>query len=323
MAILELIDLKTWFTTRSGVVKAVDGVSLELGAGQILGLVGESGSGKSVTGYSILRLIDPPGKIVAGKIMFEGRDLLTLSEREMQRVRGSRISMIPQDPMAALNPVLTIGAQMTETILAHESVSPKDAWARARDALGVVGIPSPAERLSAYPHQLSGGMRQRVVIAIAMLNRPAVIIADEPTTGLDVTIQGQILNEVQRLCRETRTALIWITHDLSVVSALAESLCVMYAGTLVESGPIQEVLQSPLHPYTEGLLACVPSRNVPGQSLPQIPGAMPSSANFPTGCAFRGRCNYEIAECRQPVELRHIQAGRQARCIRPLLREFV
>jgi peptide/nickel transport system ATP-binding protein len=309
--------LQTWFDTRAGVVKAVDGVSFAVDAGRIMGLVGESGSGKSVTGFSIMGLVDPPGRVVGGRILFKGRDLVGLSDSEMRALRGSRIAMIFQDPMMTLNPVLRIETQMVEAILAHENVSGGDARARARDALGQVGIPSPDERLAAYPHQFSGGMRQRVAIAIALLNRPDLIIADEPTTALDVTIQGQILYEVQKLCRDTRTALIWITHDLSVVASLADDICVMYAGKLVEQGTVDDVLDRPLHPYTAGLIGSVPSRNRRGAPLQQIPGVMPSLLKLPAGCAFRQRCTRADAACEaEPPEALH--GARRLRCFHPL-----
>ena len=231
-------NLRTHFFTRAGVVKAVDDVSFSVERGKVLGLVGESGSGKSVTGFSILGLVDPPGRIVGGQILFKGQDLATLSEAAMRQLRGNRIAMIFQDPMMTLNPVLRIDTQMIETVLAHAKVSREEARQRSRDALGQVGIASPDERLRSYPHQFSGGMRQRVAIAIALLHKPDVIVADEPTTALDVTIQGQILAEAQKLCAQTGTALVWITHDLSVVAGLADDIAVMYAGKVVESGPV-------------------------------------------------------------------------------------
>ncbi|MCG8354700.1 MAG: ABC transporter ATP-binding protein, partial [Kiloniellales bacterium] len=249
-ATLAVEELSTHFFTRAGVAKAVDGVSFSVARGEVLGLVGESGSGKSVTGFSIIGLVDPPGRVVSGRVLFEGEDLVTANEERLRALRGNRVAMIFQDPMMTLNPVLRVDTQMIETIQAHEEADRESARRRARDTLGLVGIPSPEERLRAYPHQLSGGMRQRVAIAIALLNRPSLIIADEPTTALDVTIQGQILSEVQKLCRQTGTALIWITHDLAVVAGLAQKICVMYAGRIVESGPIDDVLDRPLHPYT-------------------------------------------------------------------------
>jgi peptide/nickel transport system ATP-binding protein len=310
-------DLRTYFHTRAGVVKAVDGVSFTVGAGKILGLVGESGSGKTVTGFSIIGLVDPPGRIDGGRILFNGRDVVGLPEDELRKLRGSRIAMIFQDPMMTLNPVLRIETQMIEAVQAHENVSDNEARRRARDALGQVGIPSPDERLAAYPHQFSGGMRQRVAIAIALINKPDVIIADEPTTALDVTIQAQILFEVQKLCRLTGTALIWITHDLSVVASLADEVCVMYAGRIVEHGTVDDVLDRPAHPYTQGLIGSVPSRNRRGSPLAQIPGMTPALLDLPPGCAFRSRCPRAGAVCTEYPELNpHDQ--RLVRCFYPL-----
>src|SRR5262249_4191088 len=268
---------------RHGTVKAVDDVSLSIGRGEVLGLVGESGSGKTVTGLSIIGVLDPPARVVAGSIKLAGEELLGLPEEALRRYRGRKIAMIFQDPMLTLNPVLRIDTQMIEAITAHERVSQRAARARARAALDSVGIAAPDERLKAYPHQLSGGLRQRVAIAIALLHRPLLLIADEPTTALDVTIQSQILAEVQALCAQSGTALIWITHDLAVVSALADRIAVMYAGRIVEEGPVEAVLGSPLHPYTRGLIGSAPSRHRRGDPLVQIPGAPPSPANLPPG----------------------------------------
>jgi peptide/nickel transport system ATP-binding protein len=319
-AILRLENLKTHFLTDKGVVKAVDGVSFEVGRGEVLGLVGESGSGKSITGFSILGLLDPPGRVVGGRILFRGKDLVGLSQREMRDLRGRRIAMIFQDPMMTLNPVLSIGTQMVETVLAHETVSVRDARARARDTLGMVGIPSPEERLAAYPHQFSGGMRQRVAIAIALLHRPDLIIADEPTTALDVTIQSQILFQIQGLSRELGMALVWISHDLGVVAGLAHRIAVMYAGRIVEIGPTDDVLDRPMHPYTLGLLQSIPA-NVPrGVPLRTIPGMAPSPLHRPTGCPFRPRCPFATAVCETDPPLD--RAGPVAwRCFHPRSRE--
>jgi peptide/nickel transport system ATP-binding protein len=314
---LRVEDLRTHFFTRQGVVRAVDGVSFDVAPGRILGLVGESGSGKSMTGFSIMGLVDPPGGIVAGRILLKGRDLRALSPPEWRSIRGNRIAMIFQDPMMALNPVLRIDTQMIEAIRAHAGVAVPAARERAREALARVGIPAPDERLAAYPHQFSGGMRQRVAIAIALLNRPDLIIADEPTTALDVTIQGQILAEVQRLCRDSGTALIWITHDLAVIAGLADEVCVMYAGKIVERGTVDEVLDTPLHPYTRGLLDSVPSRNRPGAPLRQIPGMSPSLAGLPPGCAFRSRCNRATETCLSEPPLYEL-GGRHVRCFHPI-----
>jgi peptide/nickel transport system ATP-binding protein len=318
---LEVRDLATHFDTRAGTVRAVDGVSFTVDAGQVLGLVGESGSGKSVTGFSIIGLLDPPGRVAGGRILFKGRDLTKLSEPELRDLRGNRIAMIFQDPMMTLNPVLRIDTQMMETVFAHQRVSAAEARRRSRDALGMVGIPSPEERLSAYPHQFSGGMRQRVAIAIALLHRPDLIIADEPTTALDVTIQAQILAEVQKLAREVGTALIWITHDLSVVAGLADDIAVMYAGRIVETGRVGDVLDHPLHPYTSGLIGSVPSRNRRGSKLHQIPGMTPSLLNLPPGCAFRTRCPRADAACEADPPVSEPVPGHALRCFHPQLEQ--
>jgi peptide/nickel transport system ATP-binding protein len=316
--LLQVRELRTSFPTRDGEVKAVDGVSLSLMRGKILGLVGESGSGKSVLGYSILGLLEKPGRVVGGQIVFDGQELTGLGPEEMRKLRGKRIAMIFQDPMMTLNPVLRIDTQMVEAILAHENVPHAQALSRARDALGMVGIPSPEERLQAYPHQFSGGMRQRVAIAIAMLHRPDLIIADEPTTALDVTIQAQILAEVNKLVREQDTALIWITHDLSVVSRLADDVAVMYAGRIVEYGSVEEVIERPLHHYTAGLMASVPSRNKRGERLQQIPGMTPNMLLLPQGCAFRTRCPRADDACAVVPEMSYMNEH-GFRCVHPLV----
>jgi peptide/nickel transport system ATP-binding protein len=320
--VLSVRGLRTHFFTRAGVVKAVDDVSFDIAPREVMGLVGESGSGKSITGYSIMGLVDPPGRIVAGSIVLDGIELVGLPPEPMRQLRGNRVAMIFQDPMMTLNPVLRIDHQMIEAILAHENVGEKAARARARQALVAVGIPSPDQRLLAYPHQFSGGMRQRVAIAIALLNRPDLIIADEPTTALDVTIQGQILYEMQKLTRETGTAMIWITHDLSVVAGLADRIAVMYAGRVVEQGDCAEVLIAPAHPYTQGLLDSVPSRNPHGARLRQIPGMTPSLLDLPTGCAFRDRCPRQAERCAEPPAMRALDtpgSPRRVRCHFPLI----
>lgn len=315
---LRVDELKTHFFTKAGIVKAVDGISFEVAPGEILGLVGESGSGKSITGFSIMGLIDPPGRIVSGSLMFDGHDLAKLDPEAMRRVRGNRIAMIFQDPMMTLNPVLRVDTQMVEAVLAHQDVDQKTALEMAREALEQVGIPAPERRLKAYPHELSGGMRQRVAIATAFINKPDLIIADEPTTALDVTIQAQILYEAQELCRKTGTAMIWITHDLAVVAALADRIAVMYAGRIVEMGTADEVIDRPLHPYTEGLIGSVPSHNRRGERLTQIPGMTPSLLNLPTGCAFRNRCSYADAACEVAPGITKPAPGRMTRCFHPL-----
>jgi peptide/nickel transport system ATP-binding protein len=315
---LAVENLRTHFFTRAGVVRAVDDVSFTVDRGQVLGLVGESGSGKTVTGFSVIGLVDPPGKVVDGRILFNGRDLAGLSEPEWRKLRGAKIAMIFQDPMMTLNPVLRIETQMVEAVLAHESIGREEARTRARDALGQVGISAPDERLKAYPHQFSGGMRQRVAIATAFINRPDLVIADEPTTALDVTIQAQILHEAQKLCRETGTALIWITHDLTVVAGLADRICVMYAGRIVEAGEIDAVLDAPLHPYTAGLIGSVPSRNKRGRELAQIPGMTPSLLNMPSGCSFRDRCGHAGDVCAEAPRITAPMPDRAIRCHNPL-----
>jgi len=316
-ATLEVRNLRTHFFTRAGVVKAVDDVSFSVRAGEVLGLVGESGSGKSVTGFSVIGLVDPPGRVTEGAVLYQGQDITKLSEDDMRALRGNRIAMIFQDPMMTLNPVLRIDTQMIEAVQAHTRASKAEARARARDALGMVGIPSPDERLRAYPHQFSGGMRQRVAIAIALLHNPDLLIADEPTTALDVTIQAQILAEVQKLAAEHGTALIWITHDLSVISGLADRIAVMYAGKIVESGEAAEVLGSPLHPYTHGLIGSVPSRNRKGEKLKQIPGMTPSLLSLAPGCAFQARCARASPRCAQDPPIAGL-GERRVRCFHPM-----
>jgi peptide/nickel transport system ATP-binding protein len=318
---LQVRNLRTSFFTRAGVVPAVNDVSFNVERGKVLGLVGESGSGKTVTGFSIMRLVDEPGRIIGGEILFGGRDLVKASEEDMRAIRGNRIAMIFQDPMMTLNPVLRIDTQMIETMQAHRKISKEDARQRARDTLGMVGIPSPDERLKAYPHQFSGGMRQRVAIAIALLHEPELIVADEPTTALDVTIQGQILAEVQKLAATTGTSIIWITHDLSVVAGLADDIAVMYAGEVAEYGAVSDVLDHPLHPYTVGLLGSVPNRNKRGEPLRQIPGMTPSLLSLPPGCPFQARCPRAADVCRQSPPMAEILPAHEARCFRPHLEE--
>jgi peptide/nickel transport system ATP-binding protein len=316
--LLQVDGLRMHFFTKAGVVKAVDDVSFSLSRGHVLGLVGESGSGKSMTGYSIMGLVDPPGRIVSGRILLDGTDLTTLDAAAWRRIRGNRVAMIFQDPMMTLNPVLRIDTQMVEAVRAHHEISRESALARCRETLTRVGIASPDERLAAYPHHFSGGMRQRVAIAIALVNRPDLIIADEPTTALDVTIQGQILFEMQKLCRESGTGLIWITHDLSVIAGLADDVCVMYAGRIVESGPVDAILDHPMHPYTRGLLDSVPASNAPGRPLTQIPGMTPSLLGLGAACAFRERCTRASDPCSTAPPPRTPSAGRMLRCFNPV-----
>jgi peptide/nickel transport system ATP-binding protein len=317
MSLLEVSDLQTEFATRDGVLHAVQGVSFALDRGRILGLVGESGSGKSVTGFSILGLVDPPGRIAGGSVRFDGEELVGAGEERLRALRGKRIAMIFQDPMMTLNPVLSVETQMVETVLAHEKVTRQAARDRAVATLGRVGIASPHERLAQYPHQFSGGMRQRVAIAIALLHSPDLIVADEPTTALDVTVQGQILYEMQKLVREVGSALIWITHDLAVIAGLADRVAVMYAGRIVEEGAVDDVLDAPAHPYTRGLLDSVPANNAGGGRLNQIPGMTPSLLRLSPGCAFRERCRHAAERCGVMPDLAAF-GERRVRCHFPL-----
>ncbi|SMX32673.1 ABC transporter ATP-binding protein [Maliponia aquimaris] len=316
--VLSVKNLVTEFETRAGTVRAVNDVSFDVGPGEVLGLVGESGSGKTITGFSILGLIDPPGVIRSGQVLLKGQDLRGLGPEALRRLRGDRIAMIFQDPMMTLNPVLRVDTQLIETIRAHRDVSKARAREMARDALAQVGIPAPDERLRAYPHEMSGGMRQRVVIAAALMLEPDLIIADEPTTALDVTIQSQILYEMQKLMAERDTALIWITHDLTVVAGLAQRVAVMYAGRIVEIGPVDALLDAPAHPYTRGLISSIPSATARGQRLNPIKGMTPSLLNLPTGCAFAPRCAYADAACGTVPGMVETGGGRALRCHHPL-----
>ena len=315
--LLEVRGLSTHFATRAGVAKAVDGLSFDVAAGEIVGLVGESGSGKSVTGYSILGLVDAPGRIVEGSVKLDGQELVGLAQQRLRALRGRRMAMVFQDPMSTLNAVLRVSEQMELALLAHGRPGKDEMRKRCLEALGKVGIPDPERRLDAYPHELSGGMRQRVAIAIAFLNQPGLVICDEPTTALDVSIQAQILVEMKTLVREAGVSLIWISHDLAVVSALASRLMVMYAGRLIEQGPTDEVLRRPRHPYTQGLIDSLPSRAAPGRELTQIPGATPSLTHLPTGCAFRERCPHASAVC-AVAPAQNQQGDRLWRCHHPL-----
>src|SRR5437867_8654892 len=298
--ILQVQDLKTYFYTDDAIIKAVDGVSYDVRPGETLAVVGESGSGKSVTALSILRLVaDPPGRIVGGRILFRGRDLATLSQVEMRRIRGKEISMIFQEPMTSLNPVYTCGEQIIEAVVLHEGVDRKAARVRAIEMLRLVGIPLPEQRVDEYPHQMSGGMRQRVMIAMALACRPAILIADEPTTALDVTIQAQILELLGRLQKELGMAVLLITHDLGVVAETADRVAVMYAGQVVEYCDVGEAFKRTLHPYTAGLLASLPKLGVKQDVLRVIPGNVPNPAHFPSACRFHPRCPIAEERCRQ------------------------
>ena len=320
MALLDIRDLHTEFRTSAGIVRAVDGISYTVNAGETVAIVGESGSGKSVGAMSVLRLIpDPPGRIVAGQVLFDGRDLLTLSEEEMRQLRGSQIGMIFQEPMTSLNPVLTIGRQITESLEQHRGATPADATKRALELLGLVGIADGGRRLKQYPHQLSGGMRQRVMIAIALACDPKLIIADEPTTALDVTIQAQILELMKELTQRLNIALIVITHNLGVVARYATRVNVMYAGRIVESGAAAAIYHNPRHPYTIALLRSVPRLDRPRQArLEPVEGQPPDLTRLDAGCAFRPRCRFAAAACAtgRPVLTPASEEGHFAACFR-------
>ena len=315
--VLEIEDLRTYFDVEGGVVKAVDGVSYTVEAGETLGLVGESGCGKSVTALSVMRLIPtPPGRIVTGRVLFKDRDLLTLSVDERRRVRGREIGMIFQEPMTSLNPVLSIGKQLTEPLISELGMSKYDADARARELLASVEIPDPERRLAQYPHHFSGGMRQRVMIAMALSCNPSVLIADEPTTALDVTVQAQILELMKRLTEQRGVALVIITHNLGVVARYADRVNVMYAGKIVERSSAREVYGDPRHPYTLGLMSSVPRLDLPvTERLVQVDGQPPNLANLPEGCAFRPRCPYALERCETEIpELIEPVDGHLAAC---------
>jgi peptide/nickel transport system ATP-binding protein len=299
--LLEVKDLEVKFALRFGELTAINGVSFTLDKGERLGIVGESGAGKSVTGFAIINLLSKPGYISAGQILFEGQELNRLPEKKMREIRGNRISMIFQDPMMTLNPVLTIRTQMVETVLAHQNVSKAEAVDIALDKLKKVHIPSPEKRIHQYPHECSGGMRQRIVAAIALLTNPSLIIADEPTTALDVTIQAEIMDLLLELCESEKMGFILITHDLSVVSQVTEKIAVMYAGKIVEAGSTQAIIQDPKHPYTQGLIKAIPGSLQPGTRLNQIPGMMPTLTDIPPGCAFHPRCKISDTVCQAEV----------------------
>jgi len=315
--LLSIDHLATHIETADGVVKAVNDVSLAVAPGRVLGLVGESGCGKTMTALSVMRIVPPPGRIVGGSIRFQGVDLLSLSDREMQRVRGRRIAMIFQEPMTALNPVLTVGEQIAEMLRYHLSMSRADGRSRAIELLRQVGVPSPEERYRAYPHQLSGGLRQRVMIAMAISCEPALIFADEPTTALDVTIQAQILELLRRLQRELHLSLVLISHDLGVIAQMADEVAIMYAGRIVEQAPTARLFGEPLHPYTQGLMQSLPRRAPRDrrQRLTAIPGSVPRLQQLPPGCAFHPRCPVAIARCStdEPA-LKLLAPAHNARC---------
>ncbi|MBV6521162.1 MAG: Dipeptide transport ATP-binding protein DppD [Gemmatimonadaceae bacterium] len=313
--LLAVENLRTSYRTTHGTARAVDNVSFNIDAGEILGIVGESGCGKTATALSVLRLIDPPGRIEAGShLWFEGHDLLTLDEEAIRQVRGRRIAMVFQEPMTALNPVFTVGDQVAEVVRVHTSATRREAWARAVAMLDRVGIPEPAIRARSYPHQLSGGLRQRVLIAMALVMRPALLIADEPTTALDVTIQAQILELLQELQREMGMAVMLITHDLGVVAEVAQRVIVMYAGQVVEEAGVQDLFSSPRHPYTRGLLRAMPRARRAAERLQTIPGTVPSPTAWPAGCRFRDRCADAFEPCGNPPDLFDLGGGHRARC---------
>jgi len=313
--LLEIKDLTTHFFTRSGVVKAVDNLSLGLRKGRVLGLVGESGCGKTVTALSVLNLVPYPGKIVSGRIYFEGRDLLALPSEEMRKVRGAKISMIFQEPMTALNPVFTVGNQIAEVLTTHLDVTKKQAMDSAVELLRSVGIPSPEKRVHEYPHQMSGGMRQRVMIAMAVACRPSLILADEPTTALDVTIQAHILELLGRIQAEMGMAMVLVTHDLGLIAERAQDVAVMYAGRIVEQAETKELFANPQHPYTRGLMASVPRPGEEGRTrLRTIAGTVPRLHELPAGCKFAPRCDIKTERCEVDSELVEVRPGHLVRC---------
>jgi oligopeptide/dipeptide ABC transporter ATP-binding protein len=313
---LKIQELKTYFYTDKGVVKAVDGVSLDVGRGKILGLVGESGCGKSVTALSILKLVQcPPGKIIDGSIVLDGKDLLKMSPKRMREIRGNEISMIFQEPMTSLNPVYKVGRQVMEALMIHEKIDKNEARKKTVEMFEMVGIPEAEKRIEAYPHQLSGGLRQRVMIAMALICKPKLLIADEPTTALDVTIQAQILKLMKELQKETNASIILITHDLGVVAEVCDYVNVMYAGKIMEYADVFEIFESPLHPYTWGLLNSIPKLHENNNELYSIKGMVPSLLSLPKGCRFHPRCEFATSRCREEEpELVEFKKGHFVRC---------
>lgn len=313
--LLNIHNLTTAFPGEDRLLKAVDGVSFDLGKGEVLCLVGESGCGKSMTALSILQLVPPPGAIVGGEVFFDGRDLMKLEPEEMRLIRGERISMIFQEPMSALNPVFTLGDQVSEVLRIHRNMDRQEAHLKAVELLGRVGIPDPVRRADEYPHQMSGGMQQRALIAMAMACEPDLLIADEPTTALDVTVQAQILRLMERLIRDGKSSLLLITHDLGVVAEVADRVCVMYAGVIVEISPVRSLFNDPRHPYTMGLMASLPS---PGnKKYHSIPGSVPDLSDMPSGCRFNPRCPRARDVCRDKEPELEGKGDRQVRCYFP------
>ena len=323
--VISVRDLKVEFATRRGALRAIDGVSFDIMPGEVLGVVGESGAGKSVTGAAIIGLIEPPGRIAGGEILLHGQRIDNLPAEEMRRLRGRKIAMIFQDPLTSLNPLYRVGEQLIETIQTHTNLSASAARARAIDLLNEVGIPAPDRRIDGYPHEFSGGMRQRVVIALALCAEPDFIVADEPTTALDVSVQAQIIALIRKLCRERGTAVMLVTHDMGVIAETADRVAVMYAGRVAEIGPVRDVIKHPLHPYAKGLMGAIPTLEAEAERLVQIPGSMPRLTNIPQGCAFNPRCDRVIARCHidkpDPIEVRGelgsgaaIMAGHRVAC---------
>ena len=321
--LIKVQNLKTYFYMEDEVVPAVDGVSFTINEGETLGIVGESGCGKSVTALSILRLIpQPPGKIVEGNVFLRDVDLLTLSESEMRKVRGNEISMIFQEPMTSLNPVFKVGDQIAEAIRLHQGLDKNAAWRKSIDALASIGIPSPRDRVNDYPHQMSGGMRQRVMIAMAISCNPSLLIADEPSTALDVTIQAQILDLMRQLQNELRMSILLITHDLGVIAEMARNVAVMYAGLIVESADVTQIFERPLHPYTQGLLNSIPKLVGGGERLTAIDGVVPDPTHLPPGCRFEPRCKYAVEQCKHEIPApEYLEPEHLVRCFK--VRQFL
>ena len=297
--VLELRDLVVEFPTRKGALRAVDGISLQIGEGEVLGVVGESGAGKSMTGTAVIGLLEPPGRIASGEVILEGERIDDLPPEKMRRIRGARVGMVFQDPLTSLNPLYSVGFHLIQTIMVHSGLGERAARQRAIDLLHEVGIPAPERRIDQFPHHFSGGMRQRVVLALALCANPRLIIADEPTTALDVSIQAQIIKLLKRLCADHGASVMLITHDMGVIAETADRVAVMYAGRIVEIGPVRDVVKRPKHPYSEGLMGAIPTIGGPDEDLTQISGSMPRLTEIPSGCAFHPRCPYAFERCRQ------------------------